>query len=151
MVLPEADPIGARAAHEEREGLDFLVICDDYGALREITKAVGESKGKLSYAPNPASAQEYIARKKIDGIIVDLRVNGTLELIQAVRKGSSNKFSAVFACVTSSSEVTLALSAGANFVVHHPFTSRKMGQVFQSAASMMAAEKRRYFRYPLVA
>ena len=57
----------------------------------------------------------------------------------------------VFACVTSSSEVTLALSAGANFVVHHPFTAEKIGQLFQAAAPLMAAEKRRYFRYPLVA
>ena len=68
-------------------------------------------------APSPASAQEYIARRKLDGIIVDLRVSGALELIEAVRRGSSNKFSVVFACVTSSSEATRALSAGANFVM----------------------------------
>jgi hypothetical protein len=74
-----------------------------------------------------------------------------MELIEAVRNGKSNKSSVVFACVTSSSEVTLALSAGANFVVHHPFTTEKIGQLFQSAAPLMAAEKRRYFRYPLVA
>ncbi|HXB22911.1 MAG TPA: PilZ domain-containing protein [Candidatus Solibacter sp.] len=149
MVLPEANPTGAGAAHEERQSLDFLVVCDDYQALREITKAVGDSKGKVSCAPSPASAQEYIARRKLDGIIIDLRVDGALELIEAVRKGSSNKFSVVFACVASSGEATLALSAGANFVVHHPFTAVKLGQVFQSAAPMMAAEKRRYFRYPL--
>ena len=126
------------------------MLCDDYQALKEITKAVNDSKGKLSCAPNPASAQEYTARRKLDGIIVDLRVEGALELIQAVRNGSSNKFSAVFACVASAGEATLALSSGANFVVHYPFTSEKMSQVFRSAAAMMTAEKKRYFRYALV-
>jgi CheY-like chemotaxis protein len=150
-MLPETDVAAAGVAREEGHGLDFLVVCDDYPALRAITKAVGEFSGKLSCAPNPASAQEYIARRKLDGIIVDLRVVGALELIEAVRRGKSNKYSVVFACVTSSNEATRVLSAGANFVVHHPFTSEKIGQLFRSAASLMAAEKRRYFRYPLVA
>jgi CheY-like chemotaxis protein len=149
-MLPETDVAAAGVAREEGHGLDFLVVCDDYPALRAITKAVGEFSGKLSCAPSSASAQEYIARRKLDGIIVDLRVAGALELIEAVRRGKSNKSSVVFACVTSSNEATRALSAGANFVVHHPFTSEKIGQLFRSAASLMAAEKRRYFRYPLV-
>src|ERR1700724_1732838 len=151
MVLPETDAMTAGAVQKELQNLDFLVVCDDYPALRAITKAVRDFNSKLSCAPSPVSAQEYIARRKLDGIIVDLRVPGALELIEAVRRGNSNKFSAVFACVTSAHEVTRALSAGANFVVHHPFTAEKVGQVFQSAASMMASEKRRYFRYPLVA
>ncbi|HEV2962148.1 MAG TPA: response regulator [Candidatus Angelobacter sp.] len=150
-MLPETDTVAAGAARRAGHGLDFLVVCDDYPALRAITKAVADSGGKLSCAPSPASALEYIARRKLDGIIVDLRVAGAMELIEAVRNGKSNKSSVVFACVTSSSEVTLALSAGANFVVHHPFTTEKIGQLFQSAAPLMAAEKRRYFRYPLVA
>ncbi len=149
-MLPETDAATAGVAREEGSGLDFLVVCDDYPALRAITKAVTEFNGKLSCAPNPATALEYIARRKLDGILVDLRVAGALEMIAAVRTGSSNKFSAVFACVTSPGEVTLALAAGANFVVHHPFTTEKIGQLFRSAASLMAAEKRRYFRYPLV-
>ena len=150
-MLPETDTVAAGVSRGDAHGLDFLVVCDDYPALRAITKAVTDSSGKLSCAPSPSSALEYIARRKLDGIIVDLRVKGALELISAVRHGKSNKHSVVFACVTSSSDVTLALSAGANFVVHHPFTAEKMAQLFQSAAPLMAAEKRRYFRYPLVA
>jgi CheY-like chemotaxis protein len=149
-MLPEPDTVTAGVTRGEGHGLDFLVVCDDYPALRAITKAVNASSGKLSCVPNPTSALEYIARRKLDGIIVDLRMKGALELIAAVRHGKSNKFSVVFACVTSSSDVTLALSAGANFVVHHPFTAEKMSQLFQSAAPLMAAEKRRYFRFPLV-
>ncbi len=134
----------------EGHGLDFAVLCDDYPALRAIARAVTTSGGRLSVAPSSVAAMEYIARRKLDGIVIDLRVKGGLDLIKSVRNGKSNKHSVIFACVTSSSEVTLALSAGANFVVHHPFTPEKMTQLFQSAAPMMAAEKRRYFRYPLV-
>lgn len=151
LMLPETDMATSGTTRGEGHGLDFVVLCDDYPALRTITKAVTASGGKLSVAPSSAAAMEYIARRKLDGIIIDLRVQGGLDLIKSVRNGKSNKYAVIFACVTSSGEVTLALSAGANFVVHHPFTLEKMGQLFQSAAPLMAAEKRRYFRYPLVA
>jgi CheY-like chemotaxis protein len=149
-MLSETDTAGMEVARGEGYGLDFVVVCDDYPALRAITKAVTDSGGKLSCAPSPAAAMEYITRRKLDGIIIDLRVKGGLELIGAVRGGKSNKSSVIFACVTSANEVTLALSLGANFVVHHPFTAEKISQLFHSAAPLMAAEKRRYFRYPLV-
>jgi CheY-like chemotaxis protein len=142
---------GGGITRSEGHGLDFVVLCDDYPALRAITKAITTSGSKLSVAPSTGVAMEYIARRKLDGIIIDLRVQGGLDLIKSIRIGKSNKHSVIFACVTSSSEVTLALSAGANFVVHHPFTPEKMTQLVQSAAPLMAAEKRRYFRYPLVA
>lgn len=149
-MLPETD-MTSGISRGEGHGLDFVVLCDDYPALRAITKAVNASGGKLSVAPSPAAAMEYIARRKLDGIVVDLRVQGGLDLVKLVRSGKSNKSSVIFACVTSSSEVTLALSAGANFVIHHPFTLEKISQLLQSAAPLMAAEKRRYFRFPLVA
>ena len=150
-MLSETDMATGGITRGEGPGLDFVVLCDDYPALRAITKAVASSGSKLSVAPSPAAAMEYIARRKLDGIVVDLRVQGGLELIKSIRNGRSNKSSVIFACVTSSSEVTPALSAGANFVVHHPFTPEKITQLFQSAAPLMGAEKRRYFRYPLVA
>lgn len=148
--MQTATTADARVVQSAQSELDFLVVCDDYPAFRTVTTAVRNINGKLSCAPSPASAKDYIARRKVDGIIVDLRVDGALELIEAVRRGSSNKFSVVFACVTCSSEATQALGAGANFLIHHPLNLAKVDQVFQSAASMMAAEKRRYFRYPLM-
>ncbi len=79
-----------------------------------------------------------------------MSVPGALELVRSVRKGSSNKLSIIFACPQTPAEAGSAIHAGANYVVHKPVTDEKMFQTLSSAAAMMAAEKRRYFRYPLM-
>jgi hypothetical protein len=104
----------------------------------------------MNCAPSTLSARDYISRRKIDGIIIDLNIEGALELVDGVRKGNSNRFSVVFACVRSPEEATSAIQAGANFVVHRPLTEEKMFQTLNAAAALMSSERRRYFRYALM-
>jgi CheY-like chemotaxis protein len=132
------------------ENLEFLVVCNDYAVLKAITSSIQKLRGRLNCAPSAVSAKEYIARRKIDGIIMDMSVPGSMELVRTVRKGSSNKVSIVFACAQTSAEAGSAIQAGANYVVRKPVTDEKMFQTLSTAAAMMAAEKRRYFRYPLM-
>jgi len=125
------------------------VVCNDYPVFRTITGSIQKLQGRLNCAPSSISARDYISRRKIDGIIIDLGIEGALDLVHEVRKGNSNRFSVVFACVSTPEEATRAIQAGANFVVHRPLTEEKMYQTLNAAASMMTAERRRYFRYPL--
>jgi CheY-like chemotaxis protein len=104
----------------------------------------------LNCAPSAVSAKEYIARRRIDGIIIDMSVPGALDLVRTVRQGSSNKLSIVFACSQTATEAGSAIHEGANYVVRKPVTDEKMFQTLNTAAAMMAVEKRRYFRYPLM-
>ena len=126
------------------------MVCNDYPVFKTITASVQRLQGRLNCAPSTSSAQDYITRRKIDGIIVDMGVPGALNLMDSVRKGASNRFSVVFACVCSSEEASGALQAGANFIVHKPFTEEKIYQTLNTASAMMYAEHRRYFRYELV-
>jgi len=73
---------------------------------------------------------------------------GTLDLIDRVRRGSSNKFSVIFACLGPNMEPQFVVRAGANFIVHPANGYQPDRTHVQVAASMMAAEKRRFFRYP---
>jgi CheY-like chemotaxis protein len=132
------------------QNLEFLVVCNDYPVFKTITASVQRLQGRLNCAPSTTSAHDYITRRKIDGIIVDMGVPGALNLMDSVRKGASNRFSVVFACVSSSEEASGALQAGANFIVHKPFTEEKIYQTLNTASAMMYAEHRRYFRYELV-
>ena len=139
------------SASNGRYGLEFLVVCNDSSQVfHAITEAIRAVKGRLNCASNLASAQDYIARRKIDGIVIDMALPGTLDLIDRVRRGSSNKFSVIFACLGPTMEPQFAVRAGANFVATRPTNVSQLERLFRAAAPMMVAEKRRFFRYPLM-
>jgi len=133
-----------------RHGLEFLVVCNDSLVFKAITEAISAVNGRLNCAANIVSARDYIARRKIDGIVIDMTLPGTLDLIDRVRRGSSNKFSVIFACLGPNMEPQFVVRAGANFIVTRPTDISQIERMFRVAASMMAAEKRRFFRYPLM-
>jgi DNA-binding NarL/FixJ family response regulator len=135
--------------HNESKGLDFLVVCDDYQVLKAASEWINKAGGRINCAPDVATAKTYICRRKMDGVVLDMRMAGAQELIAMIRSGSSNKFSVVFACVDTQ-EVATIIRAGANFILHSPWTEDKFVQAFNAAAPLMIAEKRRYFRHPLM-
>jgi len=141
---------GIASASNGHHGLEFLVVCSDSLMFSTITEAVRAIKGRLNCAPNIASARDYVARRKIDGIVLDMTLPGALELIDFVRRGNSNKFSVIFACMGPASEPQFALRAGANFVFTRSAEPSQVERLFSSASSLMIAEKRRFFRYPLM-
>lgn len=129
--------------------LEFVAVCDDYAALKIITSAVQQLRGHLHCAPNSIAAQEFIERRKLDGIIVDLALERGIDLIKLVRNGRSNRQSVLFACFERRTEAAEAITAGANFVFRKPLVEESLVQVLQAAASMMNVERRRYFRYEI--
>ncbi|HWX56215.1 MAG TPA: PilZ domain-containing protein [Verrucomicrobiae bacterium] len=142
---------GGDSIQKDEQNLEFLVVCDDYPVFKTMASSIQRLQGRLNCAPSAMSARDYIARRKIDGIIVDMSVEGTVELLEGLRRGTSNKFSVVFAYVQTTKEAGSALHAGANFIVHGPMTEEKMFHTLRTAAPMMAAERKRYFRHPLTA
>ena len=115
-----------------------------------MAAAIHEIGGRLNCAPTCAAAADYLARRKIDGIVIDMEVPAALAFLNRVRSGSANKFSVIFACVDSALEGPLTLGAGANLVLYKPFDVTRLVQALTAAVPLMVAEKRRFFRYPLM-
>ena len=149
MASTDGTPAPRRPGAFE-QSLEFLVVCDNYALLKTLTTVIHQLSGKLNCAPTAAAASGYINRRKLDGIVVDMQIAGALELIRTIRDGSSNKFSVVFTCISNADEAHKPIEAGANFVLHHPVTVKKVFDALSSASAMMLAERRRYFRYPLM-
>src|SRR5437588_848865 len=145
-----AMPSDAVSAQTSRSSLEFLAVCNDSAVFTVIAAAIREAGGRLNCAPTCAAAADYVARRKTDGIIVDMGVPGALAFLNRVRSGNANKFSVVFACLDSALESPLVLGAGANFILHKPLDVAQVVQAFTAAVPLMAAEKRRFFRYPLM-
>jgi CheY-like chemotaxis protein len=150
MLVPTRDSSALALAPENQPNLEFMVVCNDASIFRPVAAAIQQVSGRLNCAPSTAGAWDYLSRRKVDGIVVDMGMPGALEMINRLRVASCNRSSVVFACMGSSTEMQFAIRAGANFVFHHPLLSEKIAHIFASAAPTMLAEKRRSFRYPLM-
>lgn len=129
--------------------LEMLLVSNDYATLTAVSGGVKKYGAKLGLVPTAEEARDYLLRKKVDGIFVDMKVPGSLELMEAVRKGPSNAKAAIFACVQSAKETTGALNSGANFVLRAPLSVEGVALHITIAKEIMLRERRRYFRHPV--
>jgi CheY-like chemotaxis protein len=127
--------------------LEFLLVSTDYKTLTAVTGGLKQFGASLDFVPTPDSARDYIARRKIDAVFVDLDVPGALDLILSIREGSSNRHAVIFACVRNAAESPSALGAGANFVIHKPVSVEGILSHLTAARSVMLRERHRYFRH----
>jgi len=129
---------------------EFLVVCREGTVFKAIAAAIRKVNGRLNCASGTGPALDYLLRRKIDGIVIDMNFPGALDFIRRVRSCNSNRSSVVFACMGALPETQCAFGAGANFVIHRPVIADKMAHMFTVARSMMVADKRRYGRHPLM-
>ncbi len=129
--------------------LDFMLVSDDYPLLTAVSAGVKKFGAVLSFVPSSESARNCLGRRKIDAVFVDHEVSGALQLIESIRKGTSNSKAVIFACVADSKASTRALSAGANFVLKKPVTADDVTAHITIAKDLMMSEHRRYFRHPV--
>jgi PilZ domain len=129
--------------------LEFLLVSNDYATLTAVSGGVKKYGAKLGLVPTAEAARDYLERKRTDGVFVDMQVSGTLGLIEAVRKGSSNGKVAIFAFVQNAGETTATLNAGANFVLRTPLSVEGVALHITIAKDIMLRERRRFFRHPV--
>jgi len=129
--------------------LEFLLVSNDYATLTAVSGGVKKYRAKFALVPTSEAARDYLERKKIDGVFVDMQLPGTLELIEGVRKGASNAKAAIFACVENARQSTATLNAGANFLLRKPLSVDGVELHITIAKEIMLRERRRYFRHPV--
>lgn len=130
--------------------LEFLVTCIDIAVYKTITSAIQRIHGAVNYTSTTATARAYVARRKIDGIFLDMALEGAPELVQNIRRGNSNRYAVIFACAGSKQDASELLSSGVNFVLYKPLLADAVNQSMNTAAQMMEAERKRYLRHQLM-
>ena len=128
---------------------EFLVVSSDQRLSTTLTTAVHEFGGIARYAADTMAAMAYLSRRKLDGIFVDLRADGALSFLGTIRRGSSNRFSVVFACAGEHEDTNRLLNSGANFVLQTPLNREEVASVLDGALPLMDAERLRYTRHQL--
>jgi DNA-binding response OmpR family regulator len=129
--------------------LDFLLVSSDYATLTAVSGGIKKLGGKLGLVPTADEAREYLNRRRIDGVFLDMQIPGALGLIESIRHGKSNAKAAIFACTADSKDATLTLNAGANFLLRTPLTADSVALHITIAKDIMLRERRRYFRHPV--
>jgi CheY-like chemotaxis protein len=128
---------------------EFLAVCRDAHVYTVLTAAIHDFAGAATTTSDTAAALAYITRRKLDGIFIDMRIDGALNLLGSIRRGTSNRFAVVFACAGEHEDASRLLNAGANFVVHKPLDPAEVAMVLESAGQLMAVERQRYARHQL--
>jgi hypothetical protein len=131
------------------EAFEFLLVSTDYQTLTVVTQATKQFGSNLGFAPTIELANDYMGRRRVDGIFVDMDVAGAQDLIRAVREGAANKNTVVFACMASGAGPLIVPVSGANILLQKPLSEESVVSHMVSARDMMARERRRYFRHPV--
>lgn len=129
------------------EAFEFLLVSTDYQTLTVVTQATKQFGSNLGFAPTIELAHDYMGRRRVDGIFVDMDIAGAQDLIRAVREGAANKNTVVFACLASGTGSLIVPVSGANILLQKPLSEEGVVSRIVSARDMMSRERRRYFRH----
>jgi response regulator RpfG family c-di-GMP phosphodiesterase len=129
--------------------LEFVLVSSDYAMVQSVSAGVKKYGGKFALVPDTEAARDYLKRRKIDGVFVDLELPGAIAMIETIRKGASNSKVVIFACGKSSREHTSTLNAGANFLLRKPLNVDGVVLHITIAKELLERERRRYFRHPV--
>jgi DNA-binding response OmpR family regulator len=129
--------------------LESLLLSRDPDVIRVLRPALEKFSIQVEVCQGARSGSEILSSEKFDAIIVDCDdLQGGLEVIPALRKGSSNRNSVTFAILNGTTTQT-AFQMGANFVLQKPISSLNAMRCLSAAIGYMDRERRRYFRHPV--
>jgi hypothetical protein len=95
------------------------------------------------------SAMRKLSHAKFEGVVVDLAVDGSLDLLQKIGTLTSNRSVLTFAILPEQQIGSNRLALPASFVLERPLSPAVVFRMLKASYPMMIRERRRYFRYPL--
>jgi ActR/RegA family two-component response regulator len=135
---------------ESTMGLDSLLLTRDPQVVQVLRPALEKLSIDLEVCRGARSGSEILGSEKFDAVIVDCDdLQGGLDVLQALRKGTSNKNTVAFAIVNGATTTHQAFDLGANFVMQKPLSASSAMRCFSAALGFMMRERRRYFRHPV--
>jgi hypothetical protein len=128
--------------------LNCLLLTSDATLLEVFRIAFSAVSVELEMRSDAASAIELTTRRHLDGFVIDCDdVSRGADVLTEIRASRSNKASVVVAVVNGTTSVSMAVDAGANFVLGKPVHEGQLRSLLDTAVPRMAREHRRYFRH----
>jgi DNA-binding response OmpR family regulator len=131
-------------------GLNCLLLTKDAALLAAVQNGFSATSTALEMRADPATAIELSDRRHLDGFVIDSDiVPQTSDLIAQIRKSRSNKQSILVVVVNATTSASMAIDAGADFVLAKPVQDKQLQNILDIALPRMEREHRRYFRHKI--
>jgi CheY-like chemotaxis protein len=127
--------------------LQLLLVSNDYSTLKILRSACAQLGAGLACMATTDAACDYVSRRKVDGIFLDLEMPDWAHVVDALRLGTSNHYAVVFACVTNRMAAKAARTLGAHVLLQMPLAVDDVVSSLQASRELMIRERRRYFRH----
>lgn len=127
--------------------MHLLLVSNDYATLKAVRAAAGQLGADLACMATAEAGCDYVGRRKIDGIILDMEIPAWEQVLEALRLGTSNHFAVAFVCTGNRVVGKEARARGAHVVLQKPLSAGDVVCHVQSARDLMIRERRRYFRH----
>ena len=125
-----------------------LLLTRDATLLAVIRAGFSAVNVELEMRTDVTSAIELSARRHVDSFVIDCDdVPHAGDLLSQIRNSRSNKLSLIFAVVNATTSVSMAVEAGANFVLDKPVQDNQLRSFLDIALPRMERDHRRYFRH----
>ena len=128
--------------------LNCLLLTSDATLMEVIRAGLSAINVDLEMRTDATSAIELSMRRHLDGFVIDCDdVPQATDLLFQIRNTRSNKLSVILAVVNGTTSVSMAIEAGANFVLGKPVQDKQLRSFLDIALPTMQREHRRYFRH----
>lgn len=128
--------------------LESLLISGDAELLAVLQPTLEKISVRMEVCPECLAGLALLKKCKFDAVIIDCDdLPGGVQLLDDIRKASSNSKSVAFAVLNGKTTTQEAFQRGANFVLQKPLSPVHASRCFNAALNFMVRERRRYFRY----
>jgi CheY-like chemotaxis protein len=130
--------------------LESLLVSRDPEVVRVLRPTLEKLAIDVEVCRGARSGNEILLAEKYDAVIVDCDdLHEGLQVLENLRRGTSNRNSVAFAILNGATNTQKAFQLGANFVLQKPVSALNALRCFGAAVSFMVRERRRYFRHPV--
>ena len=116
---------------------ELLLVSSDYAMVTIFARACQELGVRLESVHSITAAGDVVKKRKVDGIVVDMRMVGAVALMEELRDGGSSRSAVIFACAENYVESEAALNAGANLLIQKPIVQEDLIALLTASAPML--------------
>jgi CheY-like chemotaxis protein len=129
--------------------IDALILSRDPDVINVFRNVMEDAGITIEESIAAGDSLQRLAKHRFDAVVVDCDgVPDGADVIEALRKGKSNKSSITFAVVGKNKDMSkLASEQGATFVLHKPISTETVFRSMKASHGLILRERRRYLRH----
>jgi CheY-like chemotaxis protein len=129
--------------------IDALIVSRDPDLINVFRNVMEDAGINVQESTAAGDSMSRLAKHRYDAVVVDCEgVPDGADVIEALRKGRSNKTSIAFAVLGADSKHSKVVSeVGATFVLHKPISTETVLRSMKASHGLILRERRRYLRH----